>query len=62
MLHILFKNNEKTKYFALFALSILLFFLITVVYKNDEKINNNEKNISFRQSDLLSLKKFFINT
>ena len=60
MLHILFRNSEKTKYFALFTLSILLFFLIAVVYKNDEKINNFEKNTSFGPSDLLSIKKFFI--
>ena len=54
------RNQEKTKYFILFTLFTICLFLLLVVFKNDERIVNNKKNISFQHSDLISIKKFLL--
>ena len=60
MYQILRKNREKTTYFALFTLFITCVLLLLVVFKNDEKIKDSKKNISFQHSDLISIKKFLL--
>jgi len=60
MYQILKQNREKTKYFILFTFIITFSLLLTVVFKNDEKIKNKEKNISFQYEDLTSIKEFLL--
>ena len=60
MYQILKQNREKTKYFILFTFIIAFSLLLTVVFKNDEKIKNKEKNISFQYEDLTSIKEFLL--
>ena len=60
MYQILKRNKEKTKYFILFTLFTTCLFLLLVVFKNDERIKINKKDISFQHSDLISIKKFLL--
>jgi len=60
MYQILKQNREKTKYFILFTFIITFSLLLTVVFKNDEKIKNKEINVSFQHEDLTSIKEFLL--
>ena len=60
MYQILKQYGEKIKYFFLFTFIITFSLLLTVVFKNDEKIKNKEKNISFQYEDLTSIKEFLL--
>ena len=60
MYQILKQNREKTKYFILFTFIITFSLLLTVVFKNDDKINNKEINVSFQHKDLTSIKEFLL--
>ena len=60
MYQILKQNKEKTKYFILFTFIIAFSLLLTVVFKNDEKIKNKEINVSFQHEDLTSIKEFLL--
>ena len=60
MYEILKQNLEKTKYFVLFTFIIIFSLLLTVVFKNDEKIKNKEINVSFQHEDLTSVKEFLL--
>ncbi|HIO51026.1 MAG TPA: M23 family metallopeptidase [Pelagibacteraceae bacterium] len=60
MYQILKQNREKTKYFILFTFIIAFSLLLTVVFKNDEKIKNKEINVSFQYEDLTSIKEFLL--
>ena len=60
MYEILKQNLEKTKYFVLFTFIIIFSLLLTVVFKNDEKIRNKEINVSFQHEDLTSVKEFLL--
>ena len=60
MYQILKQNREKTKYFILFTFIITFSLLLTVVFKNDEKIKNKEINVSFQYEDLTSIKEFLL--
>ena len=60
MYQILKKNREKTKYFVLFTFIIIFLLLLTVAFKNDEKIKNKEINVSFQHEDLTSIKEFLL--
>ena len=60
MYQILKQNREKTKYFILFTFIIIFSLLLTVAFKNDEKIRNKEINVSFQHEDLTSIKEFLL--
>ena len=60
MYQILKQNREKTKYFVLFTFIIAFSLLLTVVFKNDEKIKNKEINVAFQYEDLTSIKEFLL--
>ena len=60
MYQILKQNREKTIYVILFTLIITFSLLVTVVFKNDEKIRNKEINVSFDHEDLISIKEFLL--
>ena len=60
MYQILKQNREKTKYFIIFTFIITFSLLLTVVFKNDEKIKNKEINVSFQHEDLTSIKEFLL--
>ena len=60
MYEILKQSLEKTKYFVLFTFIIIFSLLLTVVFKNDEKIKNKEINVSFQHKDLTSVKEFLL--
>jgi len=60
MYQILKQNREKTKYFILFTFIIAFSLLLTVVFKNDEKIKNKKINVSFQYEDLTSIKEFLL--
>ena len=60
MYQILKQKREKTKYFILFTFIITFALLLTVVFKNDEKIKNKEINVSFQYEDLTSIKEFLL--
>ena len=60
MYQILKQNREKTKYFILFTFILTFSLLLTVVFKNDEKIKNKEINISLQYEDLTSIKEFLL--
>ena len=60
MYEILKQNKERTKYFALFAIFIILFLLLAVVFKNDKQVPVKKVNISIQQENLESIKKFFL--
>ena len=60
MYQILKQNREKTKYFILFTFIITFSLLLTVVFKNDEKIKNKEINVSFQHEDLTLIKEFLL--
>ena len=60
MYQILKQNREKTKYFIYFTFIIIFSLLLTVVFKNDEKIKNKEINVSFQHEDLTSIKEFLL--
>jgi len=51
-------NKEKLKYFLSFLL-ISSFVLITIIYKNDDKINSIKKKNSIEKEDLVVIKDFF---
>ena len=56
------KNREKTKYFLLFTLFTISFLLLTVVYKNDEKIVKSSEliGVSHENTDLKTFRKFLL--
>jgi murein DD-endopeptidase MepM/ murein hydrolase activator NlpD len=60
MYQYLIKNKNITKYATLFAFVSIFFILLTVAFKNDEKVNTKEKDINFVNADLNSIKKFFL--
>ena len=60
MYQILKQKREKTKYFILFTFIITFSLLLTVVFKNDEKIKNKEVNVSFQHEDLTLIKEFLL--
>jgi len=60
MYQILKQKREKTKYFILFTFIITFSLLLTVTFKNDEKIKNKEINVSFQHEDLTSIKEFLL--
>ena len=55
------RDREKTKYYILFAFIITALFLVTVVYKNDEKITNKNVDLSIQYSEIKSIKEFLLN-
>ena len=57
------KNWDKTKYLLLSGLIVTFLFLVTVVYKSDEKIIKKSENILSSQEspDLKTFKKFILN-
>jgi len=59
MFYIIKKNWEKNRYLLLAGLFITLFFLITVVFKNDSQVVKKSENLYiYNSSDIDSLKKF----
>ena len=60
MYQILKQGKEKAIYFVLFTFIISLLLLVTVVFKNDEKLKNRETNVSFQHQDLTSIKNFLL--
>jgi len=60
MYQILKQNKEKTKYFILFTFAITFFLLLTVVFRNDEKIRDKETNFSFQSEDFITIKNFLL--
>ena len=60
MYQFLKQNREKTKFFILFTFIVTFSLLLTVVFKNDEKIKNKEINVSFQHEDLTSIKEFLL--
>ena len=54
------KNREKNKYFLLFTLFTISLLLLTVVYKNDVRIEDSKKIISAKNLDLSSIKEFLL--
>ncbi len=58
----MFQKNTLSKEKLKLLLSFLLvssFILITIIYKNDDKIKNIEKRSSIQKEDLVSIKEFF---
>ena len=60
MYQIIRKNRDRVKYFLVFTLSIVSLLLLTVVFKNDDKIVDGKKEIYFKHPDYASLKKFLL--
>jgi len=60
MYEILKLNKERARYIALFTAIVIVFLLLAVVFKNDEKIPGKKIEISVQQEDLQSIKKFFL--
>ena len=60
MYQIIKQNGEKTKFFILFTFIIIFSLVLTVAFKNDEKIKNKEINVSFQHEDLTSIKEFLL--
>jgi len=60
MYQIIRKNRDRVKYFLVFTLSIVSLLLLTVVFKNDDKIVDGKKEIYFKHPDYASLKKFIL--
>ena len=60
MYQYLIKNKNITKYATLFAFISIFFILLTVAFKNDEKVNTKEKDINFVNADLNSIKKVLV--
>ena len=60
MYQILKHNKETVKYFSIFTLVILIFLLVTVVYKNDEDIVNKSKDFSFEDKNFTIIKEFLL--
>ena len=63
MLQVLRKSLDKTKYLLVSVLILAFLFLLTVVYKSDEKIIKKSESIisSYNSPDLITLKKFILN-
>jgi len=63
MLQVLRKNWDNTKYLILSGLIITFLFLVTVVYKSDEKIIKKSESTqnSYESPDLKTFKKFILN-
>ena len=57
------KNWDKTKYLLISGLIVTFLFLVTVVYKSDEKITKKSESILSSQEspDLKTFKKFILN-
>ena len=57
------KNWDKAKLLIVFAITITLLLLLTVVYKSDEKITKKSDLIKGEKegSDLINFKKFLLN-
>ena len=60
MYQILNRNKKRTINFILFTLVTICLLLLMVVFKNDEKIIKNKKNISFQHPDIVLIKKFLL--
>jgi len=63
MNQVLRKNWDKTKYLLLFCVFATFLFLLTVVYKSDEKIVKKSENLqaSYKSEDFKTFKKFILN-
>jgi len=63
-MYLLIKRNwDKTKHIILFSLTATLLLLLTVVYKNDEKVTKKSEviNSEKEESDLINFKNFLLN-
>ena len=58
MYQILRQNKETVKYFTIFTLVILIFLLVTVVYKNDYEVLTIEKDAFSQRKELAQIKEF----
>ena len=58
MYQILRQNKETVKYFTIFTLVILIFLLVTVVYKNDYEVLTIEKDDFSQKKELAQIKEF----
>ena len=58
MYQILQQNKETVKYFTIFTLIILIFLLVTVVYKNDYEVLTIEKDAFSQKKELAQIKEF----
>ena len=58
MYQILRQNKETVKYFTIFTLVILIFLLVTVVYKNDYGVLTIEKDAFSQKKELAQIKEF----